>query len=229
MLFLKFFGLMFLIFLCFVFGKVWWMVAGRTLYIVLAALVVLGFVGVYIVFFSGGDSPGEVRDVPLYEVVEPVSFEEFIGWVGDYVEEEGLVLKLPTKLPEGLSPVSVWYIGDPFLAVIAFDDGPVDSYVNASFAVQVTLLDSSLYDVEPDRLMDMFRRFVAEIRLKGREAFVTTVDEFYVVVAYSDLRSYTAYVYDLEGGFRYVLVFKDLSLLPEDVLDIIASMEPIEI
>ncbi len=199
---------------------------GRWVYIVLMVLVVLGFVGVYMVFFSGGGSGEEVREAPLYEVVEPISFEEFIDLAGEYIVGEGLVLKLPTELPEGVMPVAVWFT-EPFLAVIAYDSGVVESYVNASMYIEVSPLDSFLYSFDEDELMDEFRRFVAEIRLNGREAFVTRVDGFYVIVAYSDLRSYTAYVYDLDGGFRYVIVARNLSL-PNDMLNIVASMEPIE-
>ena len=196
-------------------------------YIVLAVVIAIGFLGAYMMFYSGGESKDEVEKVPLYEVVEPISLEEFIGWAVNYFEED-MNIKLPTSLPEDFSVSSVWYIDEPFLAVIAFDNEPFDSYVNASFAVQITVLDPSIYGLDSDELMDEFRRFVADIRLNGMEAFVTKVDGSYVIVAYSNLKNYTVYVYDLEGGFRYVMVIRDVSLLPEDVLDIVSSMEPIE-
>ena len=195
-----------------------WVLAGL---IIIALLVSIGVYNLLVLNQSMPSSPA-----PLYELVEPVSLEEFLLNVSSMMHEENVVLKLPTWMPNDYHAVAVWY-KLPFVAVIAYDEHPVKNYDEAEITVQITLLSSS-FPRDKSEARDILMKEVENLVSNGREASLIEVDEFYVVLVKNSRNSFIAYVYDLDGGFRYVIFAKNLSL-PDEMLNIIASMDPVKL
>ena len=136
---------------------------------------------------------------------------------------------LPTYLPKGLKPVSVWILGDGSYALIAYANTFVDNYGFAPMGIEVSWDENGYWEAK-----DICEMIAERMR---NATLVTGKDMVFVIIpwligagTHEYHEKYGMYMHLAMGwksGFFYIIGVAPSYATPEELKQIILSMAPV--
>jgi len=195
--------------------------------LIISIAIIILFSSAFLVYQYYQNKSLIIRPAPLYKVVKPISFEEFLNVSIGFFKDNNITLKLPTWFPDNIKPVSVWYAPHgSFIAIIAFDVHYVTNYRDAIAGVEIDII-SYLSNISENTLI----KDVKKLRENGIDAVFYKINGMYVLGIKDDHQGYRVlYVYDISNKIRYIFGVKiNSGVTYDELLMMVKSMKPIKI
>ncbi len=172
--------------------------------------------------FTTNFTPPWFGPAPLYDIIKPITYEEYL----ELLSNKGKTVYLPTYLPDDLRPVAVWVEGD--YALIAYAEEPVENYGYAPMGIE--LMPTAMSYSE----MRAWCEYLAYNR--PNVTLVTGDDMVFAILAWRGggtpeyISRYGPYMHIAVGwksGLYYIIGVAPSYATPEDLEKIIRSLAPV--